>query len=151
MTTTIVRATASHAPAMAAIHAAAFPLAERWGADAMALEITHLGAFGLVDPAGAFLLGRVVADEAEILTLAVAPPLRRNGRAMALLEAAIAHVRAAGARALFLEVSTGNTAARALYARAGFTEVGRRFRYYANGSDALVLRLDLSAAAATNA
>jgi ribosomal-protein-alanine N-acetyltransferase len=50
-----------------------------------------------------------------------------------------------------LEVSANNEAARALYARAGFVEVGRRPRYYASGADALVLRLDLSAAAAKDA
>ncbi len=147
--TGIVRATPLHAAAMAEIHAAAFPPGERWGADAMALQLGQPGAFGLVDPAGALLLARVAADEAEILTLAVAPPARRQGRAMALLKAAVAYARAVGVRALFLEVGTGNAAAQALYARAGFIEVGRRRRYYANGSDALVLRLDFSVAAAT--
>jgi [ribosomal protein S18]-alanine N-acetyltransferase len=146
----IVRATPLHAAAMAAIHAAAFPPGERWGADAMALQLGQPGAFGFIDPAGALLLGRVAADEAEILTLAVAPAVRRQGRAASLLRGAVAHVRGIGARALFLEVGTGNEAARALYARAGFVEVGRRARYYADGSDALVLRLDFSAAAATN-
>jgi ribosomal-protein-alanine N-acetyltransferase len=42
-----------------------------------------------------------------------------------------------------LEVATGNTAAQALYARAGFTDVGLRRRYYADGSDALVMRVNL--------
>lgn len=148
--TGIVRATPLHAAAMAAIHAAAFPPGERWGADAMALQLGQPGAFGLIDPAGALLLGRVAADEAEILTLAVAPPVRRQGRATALLRAAIAHVRGAGVRALFLEVGAGNAAAQALYAGGGFVEVGRRARYYADGSDALVLRLDFSAAATTD-
>ena len=147
--TGIARATPLHAAALAEIHAAAFPPGERWGADAMAQELGQPGAFGLVDPAGALLLARVAADEAEILTLAVAPSARRQGRAMALLDAAIALVRGAGARALFLEVSAVNTAAQALYARAGFVEVGRRPRYYADGADALVLRLDFTAAAAT--
>ena len=151
MTGEIARATPLHAAAMAQIHAAAFPAGERWGVDAMALELGQPGAFGFVDPAGALLLGRVAADEGEILTLAVTPPVRRQGRALALLSAAVAHVRGAGGRTLFLEVSTGNEAAQALYAHAGFREVGRRARYYGDGSDALVLRLDLNAAAATNA
>ncbi len=149
--TGIVRATKLHAGPMAAIHAAAFPPGERWGADAMALQLGQPGAFGLIDPAGALLLGRVAADEAEILTLAVAPSVRRQGRAASLLHAAIAHVRGAGVRTLFLEVGAGNAAAQVLYARAGFIEAGRRARYYADGSDALVLRLDFSAAAATDA
>jgi ribosomal-protein-alanine N-acetyltransferase len=147
----IVQATLLHAAAMAEIHAAAFPSGQRWGADAMALQLGQPGAFGLIDPAGALVLARVTADEAEILTLAVAPPARRQGRAQALLRAAVAHLRGAGARALFLEVSAENEAAQGLYARAGFREVGRRQRYYADGADALVLRLDLTGAAATNA
>ncbi len=44
---------------------------------------------------------------------------------------------------MFLEVATGNAAALALYRREGFTEVGRRRRYYADLSDAIVLRLNL--------
>ena len=48
-----------------------------------------------------------------------------------------------GIPAGFNKVATGNAAARTLYARAGFTEVGRRWRYYADGSDALVLRVNL--------
>jgi [ribosomal protein S18]-alanine N-acetyltransferase len=151
MSVHIVPATPLHAAAMAKIHAASFPARERWGVDAMALQLGQRGVFGLVDPAGALVLCRVAADEAEILTLAVTPPMRRQGRAQALLRAAVAQLRGAGVRALFLEVSTANEAAQLLYTRAGFREVGRRARYYANGADALVLRLDVSAAAATDA
>jgi ribosomal-protein-alanine N-acetyltransferase len=49
---------------------------------------------------------------------------------------------------MFLEVATNNWAARALYSAAGYAEVGRRRRYYPDGSDALVLRAPLSPAAA---
>jgi ribosomal-protein-alanine N-acetyltransferase len=62
----------------------------------------------------------------------------------ALLDAAMTEAAARGVAAIFLEVSVGNEAARKLYARAGFTEVGRRARYYADGADALVLRSPLS-------
>jgi ribosomal-protein-alanine N-acetyltransferase len=48
------------------------------------------------------------------------------------------------AAVMFLEVAAGNVAALALYRAAGFAEVGRRVRYYADGSDALVMRRDLS-------
>jgi ribosomal-protein-alanine N-acetyltransferase len=146
----IVQATPLHATAMAEIHAAAFPFGERWGAEAIALQLAQPGAFGLLDPGGGMLLGRVAGDEAEILTLAIAPAVRRQGRALALLSAAVSRARGTGAHLLFLEVSAGNAAAKALYARVGFVEIGRRQRYYANGSDALVLRLNLSAAAATD-
>jgi ribosomal-protein-alanine N-acetyltransferase len=87
-----------------------------------------------------------VAEEAEVLTLAVIPAMRRRGVAAALLRRAMAEAAARGAGALFLEVSTRNAAAQALYRRFGFIEVGRRRRYYPDGSDALVLRVELSAA-----
>ena len=143
MTVSIERATPMHAAALTAIHRAAFPPGESWGEDAISLQLAMPGAFGLLDPRGAMLLGRAVADEAEVLTLAVIPRARRHGLATALLDAAMGEARARGARAMFLEVSTGNVAARSLYGRAGFTEVGRRRRYYADGSDALVLRMNL--------
>lgn len=145
--TDMMAATVAHAPVMAAIHAACFPPRERWGVDAMALQLGQPGGFGLIDPAGGFLLARIAADEAEILTIAVAPEARRQGLAAALLRAATTRAAAAGARALFLEVAADNAPARSLYAAAGFVEVGRRKRYYAGGTDALIMRRDLIAGA----
>ncbi|MGG5820674.1 GNAT family N-acetyltransferase [Falsiroseomonas sp. HW251] len=131
------------APALAALHAKAFPPTGRWGADAIRLMLEMPGAFGL-HAKGGFVLARVAADEAEILTLAVAPGHRRRGLGGALLAGAMAQAVLRGAAAMFLEVSEANAAARALYAAAGFAEAGRRRRYYPDGADALVLRRDLS-------
>ncbi|HQT77976.1 MAG: hypothetical protein B7Z80_22465 [Rhodospirillales bacterium 20-64-7] len=138
----IERAGPADAELMAAIHAAAFSSGESWGIDVFRLQLALQGVQGLLHPDGGLVLLRVAADEAEILTLAVIPTLRRHGVGSALLYAAIETVRIAGVHALFLEVSVVNQPARALYARAGFAEVGRRPRYYADGTDALVLRLD---------
>jgi ribosomal-protein-alanine N-acetyltransferase len=143
----MIRASPAHAGALAAIHAASFPPGERWGPDAFALQLALPGVFALLDPAGALILARVAADEAEILTLAVAPGARRQGRARALLAEAAAIAAAAGARALFLEVSEANAAARALYESSAFALAGRRPRYYPDGSDALVLRREITCAA----
>lgn len=137
---TIIPATAADAPVMAALHAAAFPSNEAWSADAFYLQVMLPGVHGLVHDRGGMILYRVAADEAEILTLAVIPEARRQGIATALLAAAADAARRDGAAALFLEVSVMNEPARVLYARAGFVEVGRRRRYYADGTDALVLR-----------
>jgi ribosomal-protein-alanine N-acetyltransferase len=101
------------------------------------------GGFGLLRPGVGFVLARVAADEAEILTLAVVPAARRQGHGEALLAGAMAAAVARGAGAMFLEVSEQNEAARALYAAAGFAEAGRRRGYYPDGSDALVLKRGL--------
>ena len=195
---TLVAATPHHAAAMALIHAWAFPPGERWGAEAMALQLAMPGAYGwlfcpfslreragvtgaasagpvpekscethgaaLATPvtpalsrtdreqeAGGFMLARVVADEAEILTLAVDP--RRQGRGVGrlLLQAAMGDARRRGAVAMFLEVAPSNAAALALYGSAGFVQVGRRPRYYPGGGDALVLRGPLNPGAAAEA
>ena len=133
------------APALAALHAAAFPGGERWGPDAIRLMLEMPGAFGLHLPGQGFVLARVAADEAEILTLAVVPEARRQGHGGTLLAGAMAAAAARGAAAMFLEVSERNAAARALYIASGFAEAGRRRRYYADGADALVLRRELRA------
>lgn len=133
-------ATAAHAAPLALIHVAAFPPGQQWGADAIALQLGLPGAFGLVSAAGGFILARVAADEAEILTLAVAPAARRRGLGRALVGAALAGAAARGAASLFLEVAETNVPALALYAQCGFGAVGRRRGYYGGSVDALVLR-----------
>ena len=60
-----------------------------------------------------------------------------------LLQALLHEAAARGATEVFLEVAESNAAARALYAKAGAQEVGRRRRYYADGADALILRMAL--------
>lgn len=132
---------------MAAIHAAAFPPADAWRAEVFSQQLALPGVFGLLHPSGGMILARVAADEAEVLTVAVAPEMRRIGIAAALLQQAATIAEAMGAAALFLEVAVANTAARAAYDRAGFQPVGRRRAYYADASDALVLRLALRDAA----
>ncbi|HEV7158307.1 MAG TPA: GNAT family N-acetyltransferase [Caulobacteraceae bacterium] len=139
---------------LAMLHAAAAD--EAWNAAEMAELLASPGVSALVATAddgapAAFILCRLVAGEAEVLTLASRPDHRRQGLASTLLVAAEILLREQGARRLFLEVAEDNTAARALYARAGFHGVGRRTAYYVRGRervDALVLRRDLHGAAA---
>ena len=92
-----------------------------------------------------FILSRLAADEAEILSVAVAQPRRGRGIATALLKRHLGRLAGLGARAVFLEVDEDNEPALRLYRRAGFREVGRRPGYYQQGSGnaALVLRRDL--------
>jgi ribosomal-protein-alanine N-acetyltransferase len=147
---TVVPAGAESVSLLAELHRLAFPAGEAWGAEAIAVMLALPGSFALcavadrgAEPDG-FVLARAVADEAEILTLAVAPARRRRGIGTALLRGAIGEAARRGVRTLFLEVAEANEAARALYAAAGFAGCGRRRRYYADGGDALVLALSLS-------
>jgi ribosomal-protein-alanine N-acetyltransferase len=93
-----------------------------------------------------FILSRLAAGEAEILSVAVAAARRSNGLARRLLDLHLRRLAGLGTRAVFLEVEEGNVPAQRLYARAGFREVGRREAYYREGAKsaaALVLRRDL--------
>lgn len=106
-----------------------------WDADSLHALLGMPGAFALlaIDPAGqpaGFLLGRNAADEAEVVTVAVRPRLRRLGVGAALLLAFRQRAQQGGAQNLFLEVAEDNAAARALYARSGYEAVGRRPGYY---------------------
>ncbi|MGO9006919.1 MAG: GNAT family N-acetyltransferase [Beijerinckiaceae bacterium] len=94
-----------------------------------------------------FVLSRKAADEAEILTIAVAPPSRRKGIGSNLLSTHLGRLAAAGANTLFLEVDAENQAALALYAGFAFRRVGERKTYYPRpgGADAtaFIMRRDL--------
>jgi [ribosomal protein S18]-alanine N-acetyltransferase len=92
-----------------------------------------------------FIISRLVLDEAEILSTAVAAHRRGKGLARQLLDLHLRRLAGLGARTVFLEVEEGNVPARRLYQRAGFRQVGRREGYYsaARGAAALILRRDL--------
>jgi ribosomal-protein-alanine N-acetyltransferase len=92
-----------------------------------------------------FIMARLVLEEAEILSVAVAAPRRGKGLARALLDLNLRRLAGLGARTVFLEVEEGNVPARRLYQRAGFRQVGRRKGYYPveGGAAALILRRDL--------
>ncbi|MBK1696800.1 GNAT family N-acetyltransferase [Rhodovibrio salinarum] len=142
------------APVIAALQNDVFP-AEPWSESDVASLIQGPGAiaflangrdFGEVMPLG-FVLARVAADEAEILTLGVLEDVRRKGLGRRLVESVADKARAQGAQRLHLEVAARNTAARDLYANRQFTEVGRRQNYYDDHGDgpddAILLSRDL--------
>ena len=86
-----------------------------------------------------------VLDQGELGNLAIAAGWRRRGIGTLLLEAVAARAREREVREMFLEVRQSNSAARELYERYGFEEVGRRRNYYsAPVEDALVLRKRLT-------
>ncbi len=137
---------AEAAAALASVHASAFAgRAERpWSEAEFTLLLGQPGVQALVDgvPPRGFALWRIIGTEAELLTLAVLPEVRRQGVAARLVGEVIGRAAATVAERLVLEVGCENKPALRLYGGTGFREVARRPDYYErNGrrEDALVL------------
>ena len=133
------------AAAIAALHKASFQ--RGWGEEevySLLIDknvIAHRTMIGRV--MAGFILSRLAAGEAEILSIAIAPKQRGRGLSRPLLDLNLRRLAGLGTRTVFLEVDENNAPARALYRRAGFADVGRRKSYYQSGAHALVLRRDL--------
>lgn len=130
-------------PAAHDIEQRLFP-SDAWSAEQFWSELaqpsrTYLGALDdgrLVAYAG---LSRVGAD-ADVQTVAVAADQQGRGLARTLLRQLLAGADASGVTHTFLEVRADNAPALGLYASLGFEEISRRPRYYADGSDAVIMR-----------
>ena len=137
------------AAAFAVLHAASFQ--RGWSEDEMERLLTdrevvaHRAVNG--KELTGFILSRMAAGEAEILSVAVAPRWRGHGLAHRLLSLHLRRLAGLAVATVFLEVEQGNEPALRLYARAGFRQVGSRPGYYPDKSGgalpALVLRRDL--------
>jgi ribosomal-protein-alanine N-acetyltransferase len=148
---TVRPATVGDLDELAALEAASFPEGP-WSRQQLADGLAAAGALWLVgapsepeEPLLGYAAFQRAADEAELLRVAVAPAKRRRGLGAALVDAGLERLRAAGARACFLEVDPGNRPALVLYDRLGFRPVGRRPGYYRH-RDALLMRLHLGSA-----
>ncbi|WP_293577279.1 GNAT family N-acetyltransferase [Phaeobacter sp.] len=115
---------------MAQIHAAAFLQARPWS-EAEFQSLLDSSLTYAVGDDRCFAIGRVVADEAELITIATHPDHQRQGHATRCLAEWKTCAAARGATVGFLEVAADNTAAQILYRANGFAESGRRARYYA--------------------
>jgi ribosomal-protein-alanine N-acetyltransferase len=152
--TAILRAGPEHAAAIAALHARLFDaaFARGWDARAFARLLAEPAPLSFVAVAGdavvGFAVGRMVADEAEILSLGVAGERQRQGIGSRLLRAMAGAAAQGGVHCLHLEVGAGNGAALRLYTGHGFAEAGRRRAYYAHAGahpeDAVLLHLALA-------
>ncbi|MXQ09636.1 GNAT family N-acetyltransferase [Alphaproteobacteria bacterium GH1-50] len=131
---------------LARIHTAAMTVPPPWSAVTFRGFLSFPGAI-LAFEAGGFALGRVIADEAELLTIAVHPEARRRGIARRCLAAFELEAPAKGASRAFLEVAASNAPARRLYEGFGYEEVGRRRGYYDrpddDADDAILMAKDL--------
>ncbi|RAI40501.1 ribosomal protein S18-alanine N-acetyltransferase [Rhodoplanes roseus] len=146
----IGEAVPADASALAALHAASFR--RGWSEEEferLLVErnvVTDMAA--MAEEVVGFVMTRQAVDEAEILSVAVAPSRRGRGIAGRLLAVHLGRLAAAGVERIFLEVDKENLPARRLYDSAGFAEVGQRPGYYDRGGGppavALVLRRDLA-------
>ena len=142
-------ASARDASPIAALHALSFR--RGWSEDEVERLIgernvvTHRAIQG--SALAGFIMSRLAADEAEILTVAVSRAAQGRGLARRLLGLHLRRLAGLGCRAVFLDVDENNRAAIRLYQRAGFREVARRAEYYpaaaGQAAAALVLRRDL--------
>lgn len=143
---TFVPLTMQHAAELQAIHWES--LHTNWNTEEIKQTLKSSDAFGFVAKSVSkiqgFILCRVAAEEAELLTMAIDAAFRRQGTGRALLAAAEKEAARRGAVAMFLEVAADNAPAHRLYEKTGFFQVGQRRGYYGRGTtDALVLRRDL--------
>jgi [ribosomal protein S18]-alanine N-acetyltransferase len=131
---------------LSALHCACFP--DGWGVASMDEVLRSPGVYAILaadgEQAAGLALGRRIADEAELLTLGVAPEFRRQGLGAALVRAVASVVPRA--RTLHLEVAADNPPALMLYRTMGFGQIGRRKDYYrrpdARLVDALTFAVD---------
>lgn len=151
----IIEASAPHAAVIAAMHEACFE--DAWSAPEIARLMAMPGAIALIALAGShdaelrgFLIARHAAGEAEILTIATLPDMRRRGVARGMISDLTARLAGLGIADLHIEVAAGNTAALAFYGTLAFEAVGRRKGYYAHAGgtreDAVLMRLSVPAA-----
>ncbi len=151
MSAHILHAGSLDAPAMAAIHKTGF--AHPWDEGALRNLMDKpnclaLAAFDAQRELIGFVMTRQADDECEVLTIVANSKNRRAGIASLLLAHTLELSRLRGAKLMFLEVASGNTAAVKLYKKHGFEEISRRAGYYQQGrnapEDALVMAKQLN-------
>jgi ribosomal-protein-alanine N-acetyltransferase len=117
------------------------PEASIWSSESLSESVSR-GIAWAAEESGrvaGILIGRVAADEFEILNLAVEKRSRRRGLATQLVTTALEHARTEGAKQTYLEVRDGNLDGIAFYTRLGFNVCGRRPNYYRNPVEDAVL------------
>jgi [ribosomal protein S18]-alanine N-acetyltransferase len=126
---------------------AALPDAPHWDAKAYAAAVARaqsrqgiaLVVEGPSSRLAGFIVGGLIAPEAEIESIAVHPAMQRRGIARQLLNAFAGAARELGCSRILLEVRPSNLPARVFYAASGFAETARRPAYYANPVEDAIL------------
>lgn len=117
------------------LHKACFPN-KPWSASDFA-DLKKSGC-DIIASQNAFIVWRVVADEAEIITIGVHPDARKSGIASAMLAIIENDIKKRGGKKIFLEVAENNEPARKLYEANGYKKIGIRPKYY-DGIDAILM------------
>ncbi|MBR1380775.1 MAG: ribosomal protein S18-alanine N-acetyltransferase [Alphaproteobacteria bacterium] len=120
---------------LARIHAACFPH-KPWTANDFS-ELKKSGC-DIVSSNNGFIVYRIVCDECELISIGVMPDSRRMGLGITMLEIMTRDAMSRGVKKIFLDVAENNDAARKLYTAYGFTEIGRRPKYYTD-ADAILM------------
>ncbi|GAB4436021.1 MAG: hypothetical protein OHK0011_19190 [Turneriella sp.] len=116
---------------------------QQWESEFSAPGVIIILAYGSDRPCG-FLSAGKAGDDLEIRKIGLLPAYRRHGLGKQLLHHAINH-KASALRRCLIEVSSANAAGLAFYEKLGFSEIGRRHNYYADGSTAILMEKILSA------
>lgn len=124
---------------LANLHQKCFPH-KPWSADDFA-DLKKSGCEIIASQNG-FIVWRAVADEAELITIGVAPDARRTGIGAAMIGIMEAELKKSGVKSVFLEVAENNAPARKLYEQNGYVQIGVRPKYY-DGIDAIMMKKDL--------
>lgn len=131
---------------LANIHAQAMQVTAPWTARDFTDLLETKGILLETTADAGFALGRVIQDEAELLTLAIRPSHQRQGLGRDCLAAFERTAQSRGAALAHLEVASSNLAAQALYARQGWIETGLRHGYFRSASgriDAILMQKPL--------
>ena len=121
------------------LHRACFP-DKPWSAQDFA-DLKKSGC-DIIASQNGFIVWRVVADEAEIITIGVRPEARKNGIATAMLTLVENDLKKRGVKKIFLEVAENNVPAKKLYEQNGFIQISIRPKYY-DGIDAIIMEKKL--------
>lgn len=121
---------------------------ERWTYEMFSSAFEQEGFFGVICEDFDALGGKIgiaygcvqcVADQSDLLILAVLPEYRRHGIGETLLKRLLSGAKRRGAEKMFLEVRQSNLSAQSLYVKQGFEQVAMRKKYYPDGENALVM------------
>ena len=135
--------TAADVHQVAQLEKVCFP--DPWSERSVSSELTNPLSLWLValedDKLAGYVGSQTVMGETDMMNIAVDPEFRRRGIAEKLVDALVAELKARGSHCLTLEVRASNDAAKALYGKLGFCQVGLRKNYYRNPKeDALIMR-----------